>query len=201
MFTTLLPDDRDQATPVLGAMFEARKQVFVDLLGWDLPVLAGCYEIDQYDNEHARYLIVADRTHRHLGSARLLPTTHPHILGDLFPQLCEGSPPRAPDIYEITRFCLGRDLGAACRREVRDALVTALARHALDQGITAYTGVAEMGWLQQILAFGWHCRPLGLPRRVQGRMLGALRIDISSDTPALLARAGIGAPADEREAA
>ena len=30
----------------LRTMFEARKQVFIDLLGWDLPVLADRFEVD-----------------------------------------------------------------------------------------------------------------------------------------------------------
>ncbi|MDQ8757461.1 acyl-homoserine-lactone synthase [Sphingosinicella sp. LHD-64] len=194
MILTVPSGSRAAAAPVLRAMFAARKQVFVDLLGWDLPVLAGRYEIDQFDDAHARYLIVADAAHRHLGSARLLPTMRPHILDTLFAELCEDAPPRGEDIYEISRFCLGRSLGATRRREVRDALVTALVDDALANQVTAYTGVAEMGWLQQILAFGWRCRPLGLPRPVDGTMLGALRIDITPDTPARLARAGIGAP-------
>ncbi|MDQ2676907.1 MAG: autoinducer synthase, partial [Actinomycetota bacterium] len=57
-----------------------------------------------------------------------------------------------------------------------------------------YTGVAELGWLQQILAFGWRCRPLGLPRIIDGKTLGALRIDITAETPALLASNGIYTP-------
>lgn len=52
-----------------------------------------------------------------------------------------------------------------------------------------------MGWLSQILEFGWDCRPLGLPREIGGRQLGALRIDIDARTPALLAANGISAPA------
>ncbi len=31
------------------SMFEERKRVFVDLLRWDVPVVAGRYEIDQFD--------------------------------------------------------------------------------------------------------------------------------------------------------
>jgi len=44
---------------VLRAMFAARKAVFVDLLKWDVPVLGGAYEIDQFDDEHAAYLVLA----------------------------------------------------------------------------------------------------------------------------------------------
>jgi len=117
----------------------------------------------------------------------------PHILDSLYPGLCEDAPPRAPDIFEITRFCLDRRLRAIERRTVRDTLLTALVDHALDHGITGYSAIAEMGWFQQILAFGWRCRPLGLPQIVDGAMLAALRIDIAPDTPGLLAAAGIQA--------
>ena len=173
--------------PLLRAMFEARKQVFVDLLKWDVPVLDDRFEVDQFDDEHAVYLIVADAAGEHLGSARLLPTSRPHILDSLFPELCAGEPPRSADCLEITRFCLGRNQNARERLETRNRLVSAIAQYALENGISAYTGVAELSWLQQILAFGWRCRPLGLPRVIGGRTLGALRIDIDSETPALLA--------------
>jgi acyl-homoserine lactone synthase len=69
--------------------------------------------------------------------------------------------------------------------------VSGLVSFALEHGIRTYTGVAEMGWLQQILAFGWDCRPLGAPLPLGGRLTGALAICISSETPALLDRNGI----------
>jgi len=181
--------------PPLRHMFEARKRVFVDLLGWDVPVIGGRYEIDQYDDDEAVYLIVGCEQGRHAGSARLLKTVRPHILDTLFPALCAGPPPRGPDILEITRFCLGREQNGRERLQTRNILVSALVGYALENGVSAFTGVAEMSWLQQILAFGWRCNPLGLPRHLDGRMLGALRIDISAETPALLAANGIYRPA------
>ena len=114
--------------PLLRAMFEARKQVFVDLLKWDVPILDGRYEVDQFDDEHAVYLIVADSSGDHLGSARLLPTIRPHILDSLFPSLCAGEPPRSSDCFEITRFCLGRNQSGRQRLETRNRLVSALAQ-------------------------------------------------------------------------
>jgi acyl-homoserine lactone synthase len=176
---------------VLCSMFEARKRVFVDLLKWEVPVLGGTWELDQFDNEEATYIDIAREDGQHLGSARLLPTTRPHILGTLFTGLCDGEVPCGPATFEITRFCLDRSLRAAERREVRNALVTALAEHALVSGIARYTAIAEMGWFQQILAFGWRCMPLGLPRIRTSGMLAALAIDIDEQTPRLLAEAGI----------
>jgi len=196
-------DDESAASDaVMRAMFEARKRVFVDLLGWDLPVLAGRYEIDQYDGPHARYLILADTDQNHLASARLLATSRPHILGDLFAGLCDAPPPTGPSTWEITRFCLDRNLRATERRRWRDALVRALAHYALEHGITTYTGVAEQGWLDQVLQFGWHAELLGRPRTIDQMTLGALRIEITPETPALLAANGIHAPTElEQEAA
>lgn len=185
---------RDRA---LRTMFEDRKSVFVDLLGWDLPVLEGRFEVDEFDDENATYVIVADSSGGHLGSARLLPTTRPHILGSLFPQLCAGGPPTGPDIAEITRFCLSRRQSSRDRRNTRNRLVGALARHALETGIRTYSGVAELAWLQQILAFGWDCRPLGPPARFDCGLIGALAIDITPGTPALLAANGIADPIAE----
>lgn len=184
-------DYRSPPDRMLESMFAARKQVFVDLLKWDVPVVDGRFEIDQFDGPGARYLIVGDAEGGHLGSARLLPANRPHILDTLYPELCAGPMPRGPDIAEITRFCLGRGQPARSRLAVRNRLVSALVRDALERGIRTYTGVAEMGWLQQILAFGWNCRPLGLPRRSQAGMIGALAIEIDRRTPALLAANGI----------
>lgn len=181
---------------ILRSMFAARKSVFVDLLKWDVPVIDGRYEVDQFDNEHATYLVLATRAGDHLGSARLLPSTRPHILGDLYPYLCADAVPASASIFEVTRFCLDRNLCARERRAVRDTLVTALVDHALASGITCYTAIAELGWFQQILAFGWRCRPLGIPRAVGGATLAALSIEIDHGTPALLAAAGIQSDPD-----
>ncbi|EQB11384.1 acyl-homoserine-lactone synthase [Sphingobium lactosutens] len=180
----------------LRAMYRARKEVFVDLLKWDLPVLAGEFEIDQFDDVDAEYLILLGRSMEHRASARLLRTDRPHLLGDLYAHLCAGPVPAGPTIREITRFCLDRDQRAGERRAARNQLVTALADYALATGITAYTGVAEVEWFKQIRRFGWRCEALGQPMRHGGRFLTALHILIEADTPERLRAGGIGADAD-----
>uniref|UniRef100_UPI0035CB415B acyl-homoserine-lactone synthase n=1 Tax=uncultured Sphingomonas sp. TaxID=158754 RepID=UPI0035CB415B len=184
----------------LRAMYEARKRVFVDLLKWDLPVLAERYELDQFDDEHARYLIIADVQGEHLASTRLLPTIRPHLIDSVFAALCDKAPPVGETIYEISRFCLDRRLRAPERREVRNILVRALVDQALAGGITTYTGVAELAWFEQIRDFGWDCSALGTPLPLPCGTLVALRIDITAETPFLLAWRGIGArPGPEME--
>lgn len=166
----------------LRAMFAARKQVFIDLLKWDIPALADTFEVDQFDDENAEYLILLDHRGRHRASARLLRTDRPHILGNLYPYLCDGLVPCGPTTREITRFCLDRNQTASERRSARNQLVSALALHALRQGITDYTGVAEVRWLTQILQFGWWCAPLGGAVRDRCGMLSALHIRIDEQT-------------------
>lgn len=180
---------------LLSQMYQERKRVFIDLLGWDLPALDGRYEIDQFDTPSTIYLIIAGTDGTHLGSLRLLPTTQPHVLGSVFPFLCEGGAPKAPDVWEISRLCLSRGIRAAERRQVRDRLATALTLFALEKGIRAYSCVADMPWLSQLLSFGWRCEPLGLPQQLPCGMLGALKIHIAEETPALLQNAGIWSPA------
>lgn len=186
-------NDRNREHRAIRSMFEARKRVFVDLLKWDLPVLAGRYEVDQFDDGEAVYLIVTDGDARHLASARLLATTRPALLDSLYPDLVEGPVPRGPGIFEITRFCLSRGIDARLRRRARDLLLVGIAQYALDNGIEVYTGVAEMGWFEQIRRFGWNCRALGAPQARDGRLLTALRIEIDDATIERLAVNGISA--------
>lgn len=178
---------RAQAAPgdaALRAMFAARKQVFIDLLKWDLPALDGRFELDQFDNPHARYLILLDPDDlRHRASARLLPTTAPHLLGDLYPHLCPDGAPSGEADWEISRFCLDPAQSAAERLDARNQLVSALADHALHNGIREYVGIAEARWFAKISGFGWSCRALGpaLPGSAGPILAFGIRIGGSTD--------------------
>lgn len=179
----------------LRAMFSARKRVFVDMLKWDVPVLAEAYELDQFDTPEASYLVLTNGENGHRASARLLRTDGPHILRDLFPMLCEGTVPQRPDYREITRFCIEPTLPRCERRKARNQLISALVDNALETGLSGYTAVAGPSWYRQIADFGWDCRPLGNEQLVGHETLVALQIEIAADTPAALARAGIYARA------
>ena len=192
MFITVNQENRADEHVALRSMFEARKRVFVDLLKWDLPVLADRFEVDHFDDPHATYLMVTDGQGGHLASARLLPTTRPALLDGLFPYLVAGPVPKGPAIFEITRFCLSAGIGARQRRAARDTLLVGLVEHALAHGIATYTGVAELSWFRQIETFGWDCRLLGETAIHDGRALVALTLAIDAGTLARLATAGIG---------
>lgn len=179
---------------LLADMFRARKSVFIDLLGWDVPVLAGQYELDQFDGPSTIYLLIATPQGEHLGSLRLLPTDGPTILADIFPFLCDSAPPASSNCWEISRFCLSRDLRAAERRVIRNRLVTAAVAFALRNDITSYACVADAAWLTQILSFGWRCEPLGLPQHLVCGLTGAMQIHVAPNTPELMQAAGTWQP-------
>lgn len=182
------------ADPCAASMFRDRKQQFVDQLGWDVPVVAGQYELDRYDGDEAHYLIAVDEDGFHVGSMRLLPTTGGHLLADLFADLCEGDIPRGPHVMEITRLCLPSRLGRDGCRAVRNRLISAMVDHALISGVSVLTGVVTAIFRETVLAMGWRGVPLGGARTRQGSSIGAFRLDLDADTPALLAANGIYTP-------
>lgn len=180
--------------PIDAAMFEDRRRLFCDLMRWDVPIVADRFEIDQFDNGDATYLVDLCDDDLHRGSLRLLPSTGAHILGDLFPVLADRVVPRGDDICEITRLCLPTRLGASRRLEVRNRLISTMVDHALASGIRTLTGVVRPGFLTSVLAMGWDAQPLGSTREIGGMALGAFRIEIDTDTPARLISTGIYTP-------
>lgn len=166
-------------------MHADRKRVFVDMLGWDL-AHDERGEYDRFDDDFAEYLIVQDLVSgEHLASLRLLRTDRAHLLGEVFPHLCARSVPRGPRIREVTRLCISPRRQAAARLQARNLLIRSMVEYALMTGVEAYTGVAEMAWLTQILSAGWDCRPLGPPTLVSGALTGALIIHIEPMTLSL----------------
>ena len=183
MFIAISRENRAEQADALREMHRERKRVFVDLLKWNVPVIDGLYEMDEFDDDEAVYLVICDPDDgRHLASMRLLRTDRPHILGDVFPELCQGTVPRGPGIREVTRLCMSPRLKRVERLELRSRLACGLVEYALLTGMTAVTAVADLAWLNQLLAAGWDCDPLGLPRSYEGSIFGALRIDITSET-------------------
>jgi N-acyl-L-homoserine lactone synthetase len=184
MVAVVTANNRRKYQDLIDAMHADRKRIFVDTLKWEIPVVDGKYEIDQFDNDDAVYLIALDPSREvHLGSVRLLPSSKPHLLGDVFPMLCDKGVPKGDDIWEITRLCTAPQLRGREAWLARSYLAVGMVEFALLYGITKYTCVAATSWLSSIMAVGWECEPLGLPQEINGESVGALTISI---TPATL---------------
>lgn len=177
---------RETYAEVLARMHEVRKSVFVDRLRWDVPVTEDRFEIDQFDTDRAVYLINLDPAGEHLASVRLLPSTAPHVLGDVFDHLCEGGAPRLADTWEITRLCTTPGLERARAQKARHKLAVGLVEFAARNAIARYTCVIEVQNIPSLIAPGWDCVPLGLPCTHEGALLGAFALNITPATQALM---------------
>ncbi|WP_120500940.1 acyl-homoserine-lactone synthase [Roseovarius sp. EL26] len=104
--------------PVLDEMYQLRARVFSERMGWDVNITNG-REIDDFDDQNPAYVVQLDEDLKVTGCARLLQTTGPHMLSDVFSDILCGEPPlRSALMWESTRFCVDRerlDRGQGCK--------------------------------------------------------------------------------------
>lgn len=95
---------------ILSEMHRLRARVFKDRLDWEVDVVNNM-ERDVYDDlDPAQVVCLDDDTGRVVGCMRLLQTTGPHMLTDVFASILDGEPPlRSPQVWEATRFCVDVD--------------------------------------------------------------------------------------------
>ena len=107
MFVVIEQYNAYKYSHLIDEMFRLRARIFRDRLRWDVQVADG-KERDKYDNEGPVYIIYTDSEAREVkGSLRLLPTTGPTLLADVFADtLPDAVHLSAPTIWECTRFCL-----------------------------------------------------------------------------------------------
>ena len=102
-----MPEASADASRKLDGMFRLRHEVFKERLAWEVGSQAG-KERDMFDDLDPVY-IVCEHAGEVLGSWRLLQTTRPYMLKDVFPELLHGMPaPVAPDVWEISRFAVSK---------------------------------------------------------------------------------------------
>ncbi len=122
-----------------GALYDShrlRHKIFVDRTGYDVPTFDGA-EYDQFDTPATVYLVHRGATGAVDGIARLVPTSRPYMIQELWPHLIYGAPPSNPKIWEGSRFGVDRSLPPQQRREVSRKLVAACQEFGLKRGIDA----------------------------------------------------------------
>lgn len=115
--------DRDLHPRLMDEMFRMRAEVFAGRLGWDVIVTDG-REIDRFDAEAPLYLFsLNDETEELQGAVRLLPTTGPYMLRDVFSVLVPGGAPESPLIWESSRFAVNPGMLTAGERAEANHIV------------------------------------------------------------------------------
>jgi acyl homoserine lactone synthase len=177
------------------ALAEYRHKIFIEQLGWPLAAQDGM-ERDQFDRPTTVYVVARGSDGAICGCARLLPTTEPYLLSEVFPVLLAGQPaPRACDVWELSRFAAattapGPGLNAAI--DTRDMLAAAVAS-AIEQGATRLITVSPPGVERLLLKMGIHAHRAAPPLRIEGKPLLGCWIEIDEQTKDALGIASIQA--------
>ena len=182
----------------MDAMFRNRAEIFSDRLGWDVVVKNG-YERDSFDEANPLYLVSVDPdTERYWGSLRLLPTTGPNMLRDIFPQLLdEGDVIESATIWESSQICASAVGGQPDRSRngvnyVLTELILGIAEVAILAGLTQIVSVFDARILRVLRAVGCSPRIIGRPQRIGDTMSYAGLFDIGGEGPLEAFRASLG---------
>ena len=160
-----------------------RHKVFVEQLGWQLQAIDNA-EQDQFDRCDTIYVATRDQQGNISGCARLLPTTQPYLLGDVFPQLLNGMPPpNSPDVWELSRFAaMDFNTKKSCvpgqfSSPVAIALLQETIAVAATQGAKRLITVSPVGVERLLTRAGFHAHRAGPPMIIDGHPIFACWIE------------------------
>lgn len=183
MIHTVTSINRHLYESELLSHYQLRHEIYVVEREWKNLARPDGLERDQFDTEAATYILAIDGS-RVIGGSRLLPTTDPHLLSEVFPHLAAvRGLPRSPSIYEWTRMFVikerreGRNMGRAAGEVMCGVL-----EHCLDNGVTSMTALIEMWWLPRFHDMGWKLKPLGLPELISGEWSVAVEMTVDERT-------------------
>jgi acyl homoserine lactone synthase len=161
-------------------MHRLRKTVFKDRLGWDVTV-SGELEADEFDGSGPSYLLSIDRYGAVDGCVRLLPTTGPNMLRDIFPSLVtKAAVPCSEQVWEASRFAVrGNTAQAGISQTTYDLLIGVL-MFGLANSISTIACVVDVRMERILRRAGWQLDRLGPARRTGNTIALAGQLDVST---------------------
>jgi acyl homoserine lactone synthase len=168
---------------ILPGVFRLRYELFVEREGYNVPNHAGM-EWDQFDTPVAVYLVSRNPAGQPRAVARLIPTTFPYMLRELWPHLVSTQElPSRPDCWELTRFGVSRSVPAELRRQVVGELVCGVLEFGLLQGVSSFLHVAHPAVFESVLIEpGCTVAILGERRRLGRLPVVPARLEVNEDT-------------------
>jgi acyl homoserine lactone synthase len=198
MIITIESVDQDKHSDLIDEMFRMRAEVFSGRLSWDVRVENG-REIDAFDAEDPLYLLsLDDRSGQLRGAVRLLPTTGPNMLRDVFSVLMPGGTVESPLIWESSRFAVNpRIFEAKDRAEANHTvnrttveLLCGMVETAQQAGIEYIVSVFDARMARIFRSIDCRFEQLGTPVRIGKTMTYAGLFDMSLDMRSRLGAAG-----------
>ncbi len=164
----------------LASMHRLRHRVFVERQKYDVPTYRNM-EWDQFDTPAAVYLVWRDEDGEARAVTRLIPTTFPYMIQELWPDLVDGEAlPSHDKIWEATRFGIDRGLTPDKRRQVLGELVCGCLEYGLRNDIDEFLCVMPIQIINgAIRAAGVTVDVLGEPRKLGGLPVVSGRVHIT----------------------
>ena len=186
--------DRHSYADLFEQMFRMRAAVFSDRLGWDVSVVDG-REIDRFDAGDPLYLLCVDELTQELrGAVRLLPTTGPNMLRDVFAVLVPDGSVESPLIWESSRFCVDtQNVAATAENGLREAtflLFAAMIEWGQQRDLQAIATVTDLRMERILRRAGWHLDRLGTPRQIGATKAVAGLLPVTNDALGAIRAAG-----------
>jgi N-acyl-L-homoserine lactone synthetase len=193
---TIFGKSGDFAPELENAIAAYRHKIFIERLGWPLPVENGM-ERDQFDHPDTLYVVAREDNGAICGCARLLPTTAPYLLSEIFPHLVAGAPiPSSPDVWELSRFAAASiDPNSTVDAAVNTRnLLAAAVKSAAEQGAKRLITVSPLGIERLLHRMGVHAHRAGPPSLADGKPIFACLIEIDEQTMDALGIASVDSP-------
>ena len=166
--------DEDRESSYLPEIFRIRHDVFKVRLDWQVKVQNGM-ERDHFDDLSPIYLYAQDKKSGAKGCFRLLPTTGPYMLRDVFPELLYGAPaPCAEDIWEISRFgiipghTVGPESTMASVHRLTKRMLMELMILCFEKGISSVVAVTDVRFERILSRAGFPTVRYGEPLSIGG---------------------------------
>ncbi|AYO81564.1 acyl-homoserine-lactone synthase [Methylobacterium brachiatum] len=169
----ILSGDIDVSDPDLAdRIYKFRHAYFVEYLRWESCRRRDGRECDQFDGPNSIH-ILGEEGRDILAYARLLPTTRPHLLSHLYPEILQGgAAPTGRRIYEWTRHAIAVQMRESAMATAFSNVVSgavAYAAEALDlEGLLVQL---HPSLIARLIETGWDAEPLALPTKYQGSYL------------------------------
>jgi acyl-homoserine lactone synthase len=162
--------------PILEGAFRLRHSIFVDELKWTELKRPDGRDVDSFDSAHAIYLIALEKGDV-VGHLRLLPTTRPHLLSEVYPQLCQRECERGPHVWEWSRACVSKVFreGAPFGRTLAELTLAAM-EWGLANGVHDVLVEWHPMWISRFLELGVHVKPLGVAVQMGGHPFIAVQM-------------------------
>lgn len=167
------PNAREQLT----AMYRQRTKVFVEEMGWPLKTYNGL-EFDKYDDAETIYVLEYEGDQL-VASMRMNPTHRRCMLPELFKDACDGDVPRGPDVWELSRGALDKNLR---KSGYWGRIQCAFFEAALLWNARKAVGFYTVDHIMKQMRVGLDVKPLGQPRIVEGEANVAAEFPFNVET-------------------